>query len=31
MTKIFDDLIHKIVEFYVDDLVIRTMSYEEHV
>jgi Reverse transcriptase (RNA-dependent DNA polymerase) len=22
MTKIFDDLIHKIVEYYVDDLVI---------
>jgi Reverse transcriptase (RNA-dependent DNA polymerase) len=30
MTKIFDDLIHKIVECYVDDLVIKVMSYEEH-
>jgi Reverse transcriptase (RNA-dependent DNA polymerase) len=30
MTKIFDDLIHKIVECYVDDLVIKAMSYEEH-
>jgi RNase H-like domain found in reverse transcriptase/Reverse transcriptase (RNA-dependent DNA polymerase) len=29
MTKIFDDLIHKIVECYVDDLVIKAMSYEE--
>jgi Reverse transcriptase (RNA-dependent DNA polymerase) len=30
MTKIFDDLIHKIVECYVDDLVIKAMSYEKH-
>jgi Reverse transcriptase (RNA-dependent DNA polymerase) len=30
MIKIFDDLIHKIVECYVDDLVIKAMSYEEH-
>jgi Reverse transcriptase (RNA-dependent DNA polymerase) len=30
MTKIFDNLIHKIVECYVDDLVIKAMSYEEH-
>jgi RNase H-like domain found in reverse transcriptase/Reverse transcriptase (RNA-dependent DNA polymerase) len=30
MTKIFDDLIHMIVECYVDDLVIKAMSYEEH-
>jgi Reverse transcriptase (RNA-dependent DNA polymerase) len=30
MTKIFDDMIHKIVECYVDDLVIKAMSYEEH-
>jgi Reverse transcriptase (RNA-dependent DNA polymerase) len=30
MTKIFDDLIHKIVECYVDNLVIKAMSYEEH-
>jgi Reverse transcriptase (RNA-dependent DNA polymerase) len=30
MTKIFDDLIHKIVECYVDDLVIKAMSYEEY-
>jgi Reverse transcriptase (RNA-dependent DNA polymerase) len=30
MTKIFDDLIHKIVECYVDDLVIKAMSSEEH-
>jgi Reverse transcriptase (RNA-dependent DNA polymerase) len=30
MTKIFDDLIHKIVECYVDDLIIKAMSYEEH-
>jgi RNase H-like domain found in reverse transcriptase len=30
MTKIFDDLIHKIVECYMDNLVIKAMSYEEH-
>jgi Reverse transcriptase (RNA-dependent DNA polymerase) len=30
MMKIFDDLIHEIVECYVDDLVIKAMSYEEH-
>jgi Reverse transcriptase (RNA-dependent DNA polymerase) len=30
MTKIFDDLIHNIVECYIDDLVIKAMSYEEH-
>jgi hypothetical protein len=30
MTKIFDDLIHKIIECYVDDLVIKAMSYEEY-
>jgi ribonuclease HI len=30
MMKIFDDMIHKIVECYVDDLVIKVMSYEEH-
>jgi Reverse transcriptase (RNA-dependent DNA polymerase) len=30
MTKIFGDLIRKIVECYVDDLVIKAMSYEEH-
>jgi Reverse transcriptase (RNA-dependent DNA polymerase) len=30
MIKIFHDLIHKIVEYYVDDLVIKAMSYEEH-
>jgi RNase H-like domain found in reverse transcriptase/Reverse transcriptase (RNA-dependent DNA polymerase) len=30
MMKIFDDMIHKIVECYVDDLVIKAMSYEEH-
>ncbi|KAF3336392.1 Retrovirus-related Pol polyprotein from [Carex littledalei] len=30
MTKIFDDLIHKIVECYVDDLVVKAMTYEEH-
>jgi Reverse transcriptase (RNA-dependent DNA polymerase) len=30
MTKIFDDLIHKIVECYVDNLVIKAMSYEKH-
>jgi hypothetical protein len=30
MTKIFDDLIHKIVECYVDDLVVKAMSHEEH-
>ena len=28
MTKIFDDLIHKIVECYVDDLVVKAVSYE---
>lgn len=31
MTKIFDDhLIHKIVECYVDDLVVKATSKEEH-
>ena len=30
MTKIFDDLIHNIVECYVDDLVVKAMSHEEH-
>ncbi|XP_078153726.1 uncharacterized protein LOC144548890, partial [Carex rostrata] len=30
MTKIFDDLIHKIFECYVDDLVVKAMTYEEH-
>ena len=30
MTKIFDDLIHQIVECYVDDLVVKAMTYEEH-
>jgi Reverse transcriptase (RNA-dependent DNA polymerase) len=30
MTKIFDDLIHNIVECYIDDLVIKAISYEEH-
>jgi Reverse transcriptase (RNA-dependent DNA polymerase) len=30
MIKIFDDLIHKIVECYVDDLVVKAMSIEEH-
>jgi Reverse transcriptase (RNA-dependent DNA polymerase) len=31
MTKIFNDLIHKIVECYVEDLLIKAMSYEEHI
>ena len=26
MTKIFDDLIHQVVECYVDDLVVKTHS-----
>ena len=30
MTKIFDEIIHKIVECYVDDLVVKAVSYEEH-
>jgi RNase H-like domain found in reverse transcriptase/Reverse transcriptase (RNA-dependent DNA polymerase) len=30
MMKIFNDLIHKIVECYVDDLIIKAMSYEEN-
>ena len=30
MTAIFHDLIHKIVECYVDDLVVKATSYEEH-
>jgi hypothetical protein len=30
MTKIFHDLIHNIVECYVDDLVVKALSYEEH-
>jgi hypothetical protein len=30
MIKIFNDLIHKIVECNVDDLIIKAMSYEEH-
>jgi Reverse transcriptase (RNA-dependent DNA polymerase) len=28
MTKIFNDMIHKIVECYVDDLVIKAISYD---
>jgi hypothetical protein len=27
MTKIFDDLIHKIVECYVDDIVVKAVSH----
>ena len=30
MTKIFHDLIHKIVECLVDDLVVKAVSHEEH-
>jgi len=30
MTKIFDEIIHKIVECYVDDLVVKAVSYVEH-
>jgi Reverse transcriptase (RNA-dependent DNA polymerase) len=30
MTKIFDDMIHKIVECYMDDLITKAMSYGEH-
>jgi Reverse transcriptase (RNA-dependent DNA polymerase) len=30
MMKIFDDLIHKIIECYVDDFIIKAMSYEEY-
>jgi Reverse transcriptase (RNA-dependent DNA polymerase) len=30
ISKIFDDLIHKIVECYMDDVVIKALSYEEH-
>lgn len=31
MTKIFDDLIHKIVECNVEDLVVKAMTHEEHI
>ena len=30
MTKIFDDLIHQVVECYVDDLVVKTHSRDQH-
>ena len=30
MTKIFDDLIHQAVECYVDDLVVKTHSRDQH-
>ena len=30
MTKIFDEIIHKIVECYVDDLIAKVVSYEEN-
>ena len=30
MTKILDDLIHQVVECYVDDLVVKTHSGDQH-
>ena len=30
MTKIFDDLIHQVVECYVDHLVVKTHSRDQH-
>jgi hypothetical protein len=30
MTRIFDDLLHDKVECYVDDLVVKTKSKEDH-
>ena len=30
MTHIFDDLIHKVVECYVDDLVVISQSHHDH-
>ncbi|XP_039130916.1 LOW QUALITY PROTEIN: uncharacterized protein LOC120267326 [Dioscorea cayenensis subsp. rotundata] len=30
MTRIFDDLIHKVIECYVDDLVVKTNSKDKH-
>jgi uncharacterized protein YehS (DUF1456 family) len=31
MQKIFDDILHKIVQCYVDDLVVKTRKIEEHI
>jgi hypothetical protein len=31
MQKIFDDILHKIVQCYVDDLVVKTTKREEHI
>jgi hypothetical protein len=31
MQKIFDDILHKIVQCYVDDLVVKTRKREEHI
>ena len=30
MAQIFDEIIHKTVECYVDDLIVKVVSYEEH-
>ena len=31
MQKIFDDILHKIVQCYVDDLVVKTRKKEKHI
>ena len=31
MQKIFDDILHTIVQCYVDDLVVKTRKREEHI
>ena len=31
MQKIFDDILHKIVQCYIDDLVVKTRKREEHI
>jgi hypothetical protein len=31
MQKIFDNILHKIVQCYVDDLVVKTRKREEHI
>lgn len=30
MTKVFRDIIHKEMEVYVDDMVVRSITLEEH-
>ncbi|XP_074299136.1 uncharacterized protein LOC141630170 [Silene latifolia] len=31
MQKIFDDMLHKIIECYVDDVVVKSMKIEDHI